>query len=169
MKPLSVDIPFPSLAGIVPSRRQAEIISPAYAAPDSELTTILQYVYHHFYFENENMEDIASLYEQIFISEMTHLDHLGNALLKLGADPVFTKRPPIKENFFTAAYVKYSKNPKQMLIDDINSEMHAIAQYRAMLPKLDDAPLAALISRIIMDEELHLKTFKELYSNIANN
>lgn len=167
MGPMTEDIPFPSMSGIVADRRVADIISPAYAAPGSELVAILQYVYHMQYFEAEGMNDVAHTYHRIFVAEMMHLDILGKMLIKLGVDPVYVCRPPLRQNFFTSSWVSYSKAPKQMLLDDINGEMRAIADYRLMITRLGGNTVGEMISRIVMDEEMHLKALKEIYTKIA--
>lgn len=165
--PMTVDIPFPSLDDITPDRRTAEIISPAYAASGSELTAVLQYVYHSLHFEDGDMDDIAKIYHSIFVAEMYHLDLIGDMLIRLGVDPIFVGMPPHKFNYFSSSYVSYSKTPKQMLLDDINGEMKAIELYRSMVAKLGECTVSSVISRIIMDEELHLKTLKEIYAHIV--
>lgn len=157
-------LPYPSLAGLKRNRRQCELIFGAYSGKDSELTAITQYVYHELIFESLGYSDIAAQYEQIFIDEMRHLSLLGNAIIKLGGDPVYAVMP---RGFWTASFVTYSSEPCRMLLDDIAAETAGIKGYKAMLPQLGDTPLAALIQRIIMDEERHLATFKAMYAELA--
>lgn len=160
---LAVDLPYPSLAGMKPDRVLCEMLFTAYSANHSELNAILQYVYHQMFFEKLEMFDIAHVYQRIFINEMHHLHLLGQAIIKLGGDPVYIVPPPPRRTYYSAAAVSYSATPARMLLDDISGERDAIAEYNAMIEKSGKTPLAALLRRIVMDEELHYATLKELY------
>ena len=157
-------LPYPSLGGLKRNRRQCELIFGAYSGRDSELTAITQYVYHEHIFDSLGYSEIAARYEEIFVEEMRHLSLLAGAIIKLGGDPVYAVLP---RGFWTASFVTYSSEPCRMLLDDIAAETAGIKGYKEMLPQLGDTPLAALIQRIIMDEERHLAAFKAMYAGIA--
>ncbi len=161
MKPLMVDLPYPSIDGVTKNTKLATVINPAYAGFHGEMTAILQYVYHGFYFENYGDEQTAKVLESIAIAEMTHIDILGSLILKLGQDPIFALRTPFNYQFYTAAAVTYSKTPQKMLLDDISSELCAIGDYTNMLKVIDDEKVSAVIARIRLDEELHVVALKE--------
>lgn len=157
MKPIAVDLPYPSLDGIEMDIRSARIISPAYAAQFSELTAVCQYFYHHLQFKRQEENELATLLEEISVTEMRHLDILGTMLGRLGVNAILTANPPISNNFFSTAYVNYINSPERMLEADIKAEANAIEEYNRMLEKLDNQDVAAVISRIVMDETLHLE------------
>jgi len=93
---------------------------------------------------------------------MHHLDILGNMLLKLGADPVYvTAYPPNGFNFFSASAISYSKSVRKMLMDDLAGELCAIENYDKILCKLCNEEVSAVIARIKLDEELHVRVLKE--------
>lgn len=167
IKPLAVNLPYPSTDNLLPDPVAAKIISPAYAAAHSEMTAILQYIYHTFWFTEENQEENASLLDSIAVSEMRHLDILGTTLLKLGADPKFVANPPAPTNFFNASSVSYSKTPVKMLLDDIAGEMGAIKGYESMLRQLKNEAVAAIIQRILLDEYLHLDRLRAAFSELS--
>ena len=54
-----------------------------------------------------------------------------------------------------------------MLLDDIAGEMNAIADYKRMLSLLKNEDVAALIERIVLDEELHLAKLSEAYRKVC--
>lgn len=168
-KPLIVDLPYPNLDCIENDEYSARIIAPAYSSSHSELGAILQYIYHHFYFEEYGDEEIAKVIIGISVAEMKHLEIIGELLLRLGVDPIFTKNPPYRSEFFTTAYLCYSKTTKKMLLDDISGELLAIETYKEMLSKLKNEDVSAVISRIIIDEELHVKALKECLKKVINN
>lgn len=163
-----VDLPYPSLDNIKPDGISAKIISPAYSGQESELTAVMQYMYHHFYFEDID-EEIASGLIKISLAEMEHFEILGKLLLKLGVDPVYTWCPPLKWNFYNTSGVSYTKTPQKMLMDDITGELLAIKEYEKMLSCLRSEEVSAVISRIILDEQLHVKILKEYLEKINKN
>lgn len=160
-RPIALELPYPEPKNLCPDPFSARVISAAYAGGHGELTAILQYVYHHFWFENSGDEKTASVLVGIAVAEMRHLDILGKTLLALGADPVFTRFPPYKCDFYSSSFVNYSKTAKKMLMDDIAGELKAINDYREMQSVLKNEEVSAIVSRIILDEELHVKVLKE--------
>ena len=167
-KPMTEDLPYPDLSGIKRDCKDAAVIMPAYADADSEMTAVLQYIYQSISFKVEGNERFASKLEEIAIAEMKHLDMLGEALLRMGASPVFSRRPPTKCNFYSSCAVNYAALPTAMIAADITAETQAINMYAQMLCKIADPTLSALISRILLDERMHLKAFKEMYCELIN-
>lgn len=163
-KPLIVDKPYPTTDNITPDAYSLRIISPAYASSQSELNTILQYVYHSFFFEREGFRDVAETLNSIAVAEMMHLEMLGRTVLALGAAPVYAQYPLTGFNFYSAKYVAYSCTVKHMLEDDIIGERHAIAGYAKMLKCLKNEQVSNLIARILEDERLHLSTLEQILS-----
>ena len=167
VKPLIVDLPYPEINAVTPSKKSAMIIAPAYSGLSGEITAILGYTYHSFYF-NEYCEEIALVLEGIAIAEMKHFDMLGRLMLKLGVSPIISQTPPYQYDFYNTSRVSYSKTPHKMLLDDITGEMKAIMEYKKMLEMLDDEYVSAIISRIILDEELHVKILKTQLEKLNN-
>ena len=158
-KPLIAQSPYPSVKDFTCDPRSARILASAYASSCGELNSTLQYMYQSFVFNHANEEQTAQLLKSIAIAEMIHIDLLGNALINLGAQPIFTFQPPVPFNFYSTKFVAYSSRFAEMLEDDIIAERHAIADYNKMLCKLKDERVSQLVSRLIEDEELHLQAF----------
>ncbi|MGN1066978.1 MAG: ferritin-like domain-containing protein, partial [Candidatus Fimimonas sp.] len=140
--------------------RSGQIISFAYASLNSELTAILQYSFHEIYMQNFNPQDADTLMA-IAIAEMKHLHILGDAMEKLGVAPKYVQYPNSKIYYDTSA-VSQSTTPTKMLMDDIQGELNAIAEYKKMIFVLKNDDVAAIIQRIVLDEELHLETLKQM-------
>lgn len=158
MQGLSVDQQYPSIDGLEKDRQSVRIISPAYADRGSELTAILQYVYQSVVFSGLQMKQYSRLLAEIGVAEMHHMELLGEMLLQLGAKPVYTSRPPHLFDFYSTGAVNYTVLPEEMIRADIRGETEAIRTYREMVCRLQNEKVAAVISRIILDEELHLST-----------
>ena len=155
-KPLRIDAPYPTTEGITRDALSLRIISPAYASSASETTAILQYIYHTFFFLKDKHADIADTLESIAIAEMFHLKLLGETILALGAHPVYSAYPPACFNFYSTKYVSYANGLKNMLIDDLAGEKHAVRAYENMLCKLKNKQVSDIIARILEDEKLHV-------------
>lgn len=164
IKPLKIDLPYPDVGKIKPNKQTASIIAPAYAGLHGEITATLQYLYHRFNFLQENDKKTAEVLLSISLAEMEHVEILGKTLMQLGVKPVYSLAPPYKYNFYNTSCVSYSNTPEKMLLDDISDEISAITQYEEMLKRLDDEYVEAIISRIILDEQLHIRALKDVIS-----
>ena len=165
MKPLICDLPYPSVDTLTKDVRSGNIISFAYATLRGEITATLQYTYHHFYFDQSKPE-YADMLMRIAVAEMKHIDILGSAMLKLGVSPKFVQCPNTKE-YYNTSLVSQATTPQKMLMDDIQGEMNAIADYQKMLFVLKNEQVEAIIQRIILDEQLHLETLKKMLETYA--
>lgn len=167
LKPLIEDLPYPDLSALADNNKNAQIIMPAYADAESEMTAVLQYIFQSINFDVKGDSRFAATLEEIAVAEMKHLDLLGEALLRMGVSPVYVRRPPNKCNFYSTCNVNYAVQPAAMLAADISAETNAIRSYEQMLCKITDPTLSALVSRILLDERLHLQTFKSMYCELV--
>lgn len=163
-KPLILQEPYPTTEGISSDAYSLRIISPAYAWSYGELNTILQYVYHSFFFDKKGYTDIAETLMSIAVAEMKHLELLGKTILALGAAPVYTQFPPNRFNFYSTKYVAYSRTLKNMLEDDLLGEKHAVSSYEKMVKCLKNQSVAKIIDRILQDEKLHVAALEKILS-----
>ena len=99
-------------------------------------------------------------------AEMIHIDILGTAMLKLGVSPRYVQMPNTN-NFYNTSTVSCSTTPQKMIMDDIQGEMNAIADYQKMLFILKNEQVEAIVQRIILDEQLHLETLKEMLTRYS--
>lgn len=65
--------------------------------------------------------------------------------------------------------MSYSQTPQKMLMDDITGELTAIEEYTQMLGQLSDERVGAVISRIRLDEELHVKVLQEQLEKLTGS
>lgn len=167
MKPLMVDLPYPTLSNIDKNQNLAKIVRPFFAGLHGEITAIMQYVYHAFYFEKEKDVETANLLKSISIAEMHHLELLGKLILQLGEDPWFGFSDGFSKNFYNTSKISYSKLKEKMILDDISGEMMAIKEYERAVDMIKDEKVSAVLVRIRLDEELHVSALKsrlnELY------
>ena len=160
-KPLSVDIPYPIIEDIEINKNSVTRLSFLYAGKHGELNAILQYTYQYFYFQNLGDKETAETLMAIAFSEMQHLEILGSALLKAGIDPIYAGYLPFGCNFYKTDSVSYSKNAEKMLLDDISGELVAIDAYEKAIIAVDDEKIKAILLRIKIDDELHVRVLRE--------
>ena len=161
-KPLIVELPYPEIDDIKEDKVTALILSRAYSGLHSELSAILQYVYHHYYLDKLGEHEKAKTLIKISIAEMMHLSMLGETLLKLGLDPRYINYTPLFSEYYSAKKLSYSTQKDKMLLDNLSGELVAIEQYKDIIDRISNQKVQALLSRIILDEELHVKVLKEL-------
>ena len=160
-KPLILDLPYPTLDKITEDVRSAMIISPAYAGGHGELNAIMQYVYHYVNSSCISLS-FAKTLMQIAIAEMKHLTVLGEVLYRLGVNPVFTEYPFYKWNYYSTRSVSYSRSQSKIIMDNLTLEITSINEYKKIIKELKNERVSSVISRIILDEELHVKVLKEI-------
>ena len=168
MQPIKVDLPYPSRDSLTYDPYSGKIIAVAYSSLKSELTAILQYTYHALHFK-EFDKKYADTMEGIAITEMEHLFILGETMLKTGVDPRFVQYASCNAPYFNTCSVAQSTSPQKMLMDDIQGELDAIADYKKMLTLLKNQQVSAIIQRIILDEQLHVQTLKGLLEGLTNS
>ena len=144
--------------------RSAKIISFAYATLQGELGAVLQYQYHHWF---ADCPEVATLFEEIALAEMMHVELLAKAMKQLGLDPLYRQKPQEPNVWFNTGAIAYSKSTQKMLLDNIAGEMTAIADYKKMIMVLKNENVASLIERILMDEELHLAKLSQAYAELC--
>ncbi len=168
-KPLSINLPYPTAEQVKIDKSLAQRISFLYAGKHGELNAILQYTYHYFYFKRLEDEKTADILMGIAFSEMHHLEILGSILLKAGIDPIYAGYLPFGCNFYKTDCVSYSKTVEKMLLDDISGELVAIDSYEKAILSITDEKIKAVLTRIKLDEELHVKALKERLEYYSKN
>ncbi len=129
----------------------------AYSGKNGECTAILQYAYQNYIFDGK-YETVAKTLEKISVQEMKHHSLLAKAIIKGGGDPIIAGR----FSFFSGAYVSYIKGLKNALKTDIAGEKTAIEIYEKIIEKTHNESLKNLLSRIVMDEEVHIRILQGL-------
>ena len=163
-----INKPYPKIQVEKPNTYYANLLLNDYAGINSELTSITQYIFQNFNFFKDYPE-MSNTLRDIAVVEMQHLSILGQTIKLLGIRPDF--RFPSKPNYTTywnSTYVNYSICIPTMLKDDIILEQVAINNYQKDINIINDKYIKRILARIIEDEELHIKCFKELLNKYNN-
>ena len=154
--------PYPPLEVEGPNPQYARLLGIDMAGGRGEMTSITQYLYHSWTLPD--FDNAAPTLRQIAQVEMHHLDMLGVLIEKLGGNPKYQavqNRPAI----WTGGMVTYNRTPAMAIRDNMALEQSAIDTYRKQLLVIRDTHVAAVIRRILMDEEIHLLLFKRLLAS----
>ena len=154
--------PYPSLEGIGEDRAALCIVSPAYAGRAGELNAILQYVYQAVVLGETGHAEAGRELMRIAREEMHHLEVLATLICKLGAPPIYANCPLYPVGFYSAGAVDRSRELPRMLEIDLAGERMAVAQYGRMICSLQNERVSAVLQRILLDEEEHIRILKEL-------
>ena len=149
---------YPKIENVKKDIRFGKMLYDSFAGPDSELTTILQYI-------NENISDNTSqelkhILLGIAIEEMGHLKIIGELLVALGCIPYYMSS---RNNKWCSDKVKYNfKCIDDMLKYNIEGEKIAIKEYKRLIENTKNECIINILKRIIKDEENHIRIFKTL-------
>jgi len=155
--PFQAPLPYPEVGVEESNPHYANILMKDYAGSGSELTAITQYLYHNLT-ESQNT-DMSRTFMGIAKVEMMHLHMLGEIIVLLGGKPVFTSGYP--GQFWTGRAVTYSHALSDKLADNLKGEQRAIRQYEQHIAMIDDSYVKAVLKRIILDEEVHMKLLQQ--------
>jgi len=154
-------LPYPEIE-ISKNIYDAKLLMNDYAGKVSETTSSLQYFYQ--YYQISLLErDIAKVVKDLGLTEMRHQELLGQTIVKLGGDPIISGLGP----FWNGSYVNYTKQIKKMIQDDIEQEETSIRNYTKTAMSVTEKSIADLLYRIILDEEIHIKTLKKILEYIS--
>ena len=152
----SCELPYPEVEPIE-NLADSKLLMPNYGGPAGELTAVTTYCFQN-YITQKNKE-LADVLIGIAKSEMHHHELLGETIYKLGGYPVMGGR-----TYWNGSFVNYTLDPKKFLQQNIMGEETAILNYERTVLNLKTESVKLLLERIILDEELHIKIFKELLS-----
>ena len=169
-KKVSADMPYPPIRVERPNLRYAGILSFDFAAPNSELTAVNQYLYQNWVLRPK-YQDIAEITKDVAKVEMHHLQILGSLIVLLGGNPTYSvikKDANQKECVcvWNGTILSYTTVLRQATINNIKMEQQTINTYRTHMKIIKDRHINAILERIIADELIHLNIFNDILKTI---
>ena len=150
------NLPYPDIKVEKENIEYAKLLMYPYASMVSEDTATHLYMYQSFILDN----NIGKILENIAIVEMHHLEMLAKTINLLGLKPEYKSN----DIPWTSNYVNYNTNLKDILKINIEAETLAIKNYQNLIKVINDKYIKKMLERIIVDEEIHLKIFNDLYN-----
>lgn len=150
------------LSALSEDLQSARIIAPAYASRNSELGAILQYAYYAIILDNLGYTNQSRQLMQIAEQEMHHLNLLGQTLIRLGVNPIYTAYPPNRDGYFTTRFIDYVQNPRRIIEVSLCGERCAIKQYDDIISRLRNQAVIDIIRHIRENEEEHVEILNSM-------
>ena len=152
--------PYPSIQVDGPNPHYAQMLKMSLASPKSETTSITQYVYQSWVLQSE-FPEISDVMHHVAMVEMHHLDMLGRLIDCLGGTPSYSCIQRNRQIPWNGSMVFYARMVRQMMQNNILAEQDAIRQYNKQIQTIQDSNVRDVLERIILDEEVHIKIFKQ--------
>ena len=160
---VKLDKPYPEIVNTTEDRETVSILKNLATSKSGELNGVLQYIYQSVV-SNKINKEISSIFEEIAIVEMIHLNLLMNAIVSFGGVPRYEDG---LGNQFNTTNINYSFKLKDMLQNNIKDEQIGVSDYSRAAERVKNESLKSLLNRIKMDEELHLQIFKNILNNVT--
>ncbi len=152
-------VPYPLVRTEGKNLYYASLLTNDYAGIVSEMSAVTGYMFQHLSSTNAK---ISNTLKCISIVEMRHLGIIGKLITAFGGNPRIAVQSGCKSTFWNAQYINYETNPRFFLKEDIANERAAIANYNIRINQLSDNYVKAVLERIILDEENHIRLFRAL-------
>ncbi len=142
----------------------AKILLNLYSGRDSEETIFHTFFYQSLILDNE----YKNILKQISDVELIHLEILGKTIKLLGIEPMFIFPNNIDNGFkiWNSSFINYEKTDEKLILYDIQNKENIIKEYKEAYEKINDKYIKSIINRILLDEEIHVSIFKEIYGKI---
>lgn len=128
---------------------------------NSEMSAVSLYFYNQL--RTMYCKEIADCFHHISIVEMHHLEIFGTLAFQLGRDPRLWTRIKNRMAYWTPGYNHYPAELPELLKNATIGEEKAIEKYIFQRDRIDDCNIVENLNRIIMDEQIHLEIFHQLY------
>lgn len=166
IKPSMVDLPYPPIRVSGKNPSYADLLCVDYCGSVSEMSAITQYINNENRLASQKCA-IAQALLGMAVSEMIHLQKLGEMIVLLGGDIGFSARGrngrPV---LWSPSCLSIPSECCKMLEADIEAEKSAISQYEMHISWIEDEYVNAVLRRIIQDEEYHIMMLKALQKEI---
>lgn len=133
---------------------------------NSEMSAISLYIYNNMI--TGTYEDVSYIFHKISIVEMHHLNIFGKLALLLGENPRLWTKKGRRNVYWTPGYNHYPLQLAPLLLNAVNGEKAAIAKYQQQICQIDDTLIVENLKRIILDEQIHLQLYQQLYKEYCS-
>lgn len=161
-----LDLPYPPVEVCAENPQYACLLSRDLAGAGGEMTAVCQYLYQHT-ITHSCSDELSAALECISQVEMHHMHILMELIEMLGGDPKYVSHTSTCSSEWSAGFVSYDKNMRRFLCANIEAEKKAIATYKKRICQISDPKVRAMLQRIILDEEYHIRIFQCFLSKLA--
>lgn len=161
-----LDIPYPPIKINGPSEEYGQMILDNVGGMISEMSAVSLYMYNHI-IAGEAFKELRTVFLQISIVEMHHLEMFSELALQLGMDPRLWSCNEERTEYWSPSYNNYPNQLQALLVNAITGEQRAIEKYCFQASVIRDPNIVAILNRIIMDEKLHVEILEGYYRKLV--
>lgn len=157
--------PYPELKVTGENKALANRITAAIGGTSGELGTIYGYVYQSVVF-SKNYPEYAEVFASLAKAEMHHLKMICTLVDMLGGTPVCGSCRNGQPLYWSGSSVEYTRDLAAALLHDLDSEQKAYADYVSTARQSGDRYVFAVLTRIALDEMIHIGLLKKLIARL---
>lgn len=132
---------------------------------NSEMSAVSLYFYNSIVTEGPFAE-VSGCFHKISIVEMHHLEMYGRLAMLLGADPRLWSCQSGRRVYWSPGCNRYPDHIDALLENAIQGENDAVRKYQAQTEWIQDVHITAVLNRIILDEKIHIRIFRQLLEQV---
>lgn len=152
--------PYPEITVEKPDRAIALLLTQDLAAEKSEMSSVNQYAYQQWVLKAK-YPDLANTIAKIGVVETRHFHIIGQLIYLLGEDPKYQAIQQNRYIVWKGSMINYSKEVKVILQNNVLIEQGAYEAYASQAKTVQDHKVSAILTRLSLDEKLHMEIFKE--------
>lgn len=126
----------------------------------AEMNTLNAYFYSAAAFGAD--EELQRIFSGIMAAEAVHMGYFARLACMHGAEPRLWYRREGKLRYWDPSSAVYAKSPAEAIKAAIAMEAAAIRKYEDQKREIPDKCIRELLTRIVLDERLHMDVFKRL-------
>lgn len=158
--------PYPEVQAGGRNQRYAEAILSNMSGDISEMTAVCRYFYDHL--AAAGVPEVASVFHEISIVEMRHLEIFGVLAQQLGADPRLWCIRRGRRTWWSPDYIQYTRKLGPLIHSALRAEQRTIEKYEGQTRWIQDENVVANLRRIIQDEQIHVELLDSLSAAYGN-
>lgn len=154
---------YPPVAVTELNLKYAQILMPDLASAASEMTTVHQYLFQSWTIHDE-YQSVRRVIKRVAAVEQHHFTIVGQLVALLGGQPECRSWKP--SSFWSGDMVDYSRDIREVLSKNAESEQYAAQAYETQSKQIKDPLVSKMLARLSLDEKLHYKLFSDFLSQI---
>ncbi len=157
--------PYPPVKVTGENVRFAAQLSSAFGGSGGEFGTIAEYVFQSMIFRSTYPE-YADIFGRIAMVEMRHLDMIGELMKLLGLPPVYGEYENGVPSYWNGTFPDYTDDLASAILHDLDGEQKAYAAYVSLSRRSGDRYVFAVLSRIALDEMIHVNLLRGMLAKL---
>lgn len=152
------DLIYPSVPYMDNNIEYAKMLLNVYTGKNSIINNIFMYLYQSSFVNDE----LSLILDNIINVEIIHAKILSKLINNLGLKPKYIYKNLYSYRYYNTSYINYSIDEINIIKNNIQLKEKIINEYNSLIINIENKQITNILKRLIIDNELHLKIFKEL-------